>query len=137
MNLFDPSRPRISHKPAFSSGMTIIPQLYLRPIESDSLLVEISAMLPVGGEGPFVSKQFQVQIKLDKLSELITQFRADPEETLSNLFGSDPSGFVPALATEPDAKSWAREQRKQREREDPDFVSSTLTVKTFSLLRRD
>lgn len=115
MNLSDPLRPRIGHSPALKGGLTVFPRLTLK-LDGDPSTVELAAMLPVGGESRFISKEFRATVKTDKLPELIARFYDDPEQTLSDLFGSDPTGFVPAIALEPTSRDWARDQRRISER---------------------
>ena len=135
MNLHDPLRPKVQNRPAFIDGDVVIPQLNLWPTK-DPELVEISAMLRVVGEGPFVSKSFRTEIKLSKLPELISQFNSDPESTLSFLFGTDPSGFVPSISLEPSEKCWAKDQRRSREQEESQRRASRRkpTHSSFSIL---
>lgn len=126
MRLLDPSRPHIQSRPAFLMGSTVIPHLSIFPTKADDI-IEVSAMLPVQGEGPFVSKLFATAVRIEKIPDLLRQFSDDPETTITSLFGADPSGFIPAISTEPEIRSWARDIKKAREsRERPAPKVSTL-----------
>src|SRR6266481_2260223 len=98
MNLYDPNRPKIFHKPAFLPGQYPIPHLQLWPLPNGK--VEISLMLPLKDER-FAGKYFRLEINLNQLPTLVQNFIHDPEEFINEHFGSNrtnsPNFLLPAI----------------------------------------
>jgi len=109
MRLHDPLRPTIAHRLAFLSGMVVIPQPQIWPLEDNPNLIEISMILPIKEVSGFMCKWFRTQISAEDLSQWLTDFRIDPEQTISKTFDND-QGFTPNL----DAKSHV-EPKKPKE----------------------
>jgi hypothetical protein len=86
MNLHDPSRPKILHRPAFSSGWQVIPRLQLWPLENGQ--VELSLMLPVKDER-FAGKWYNIMVDPKDLPMLLSRFQEDPEGFVCVYFGLD------------------------------------------------
>lgn len=92
MNLHDNGRPRIFHKPAFKTGYHIIPRLQIWPLGSEGeenySQVELSLMLPVQ-DTRFAAHWKSKQVEIENLSDLIRQFRDDPERFVKEHFDFD------------------------------------------------
>jgi hypothetical protein len=86
MNLHDPSRPKISHRPAFTSGWHVIPRLQIWP-KSD-MEVEISLMLPIADQR-FSGKWYTETINSVALQEYVEDFYNDPEKFVLDVFNLD------------------------------------------------
>lgn len=105
--LHHPDRPTLNHRPTYLNGHTVIQPLGILPRSADT--IEVSAFLPLLGEGPFVAVRFEREIPEKCLSDLFTNYRRDPEGTLETFFGTEAKR--PALrarvahAPEPKAKS--------------------------------
>ena len=122
MNLFDPSRPRVGHKPALlPSGLCVLNHLEVFPLEEVGM-VKLSCFLPLRGEG-FAAKRFEVQVKEERLPELIRSFRQDPEACLLSLYDISDGMLRPALGQEPSDRALGAGLRKTREAKLPKLPS--------------
>ena len=88
MNLFDPLRPTINGRPAFACGHVVVPAPSVWPRNDGS--VELTMMLPVRGEGAFVSKYYKHTMRANALEDFLQSFILDPEGTLETAFADDP-----------------------------------------------
>ncbi len=96
MNLHDPQRPRILHRPAFTSGWHAIPRLQLWPQSPDR--VELAMMLPIRGEH-FMSKWYTTSATPAEIPSLIAQFVLDPEAFVLQFFDVDTTKLDRTLPT--------------------------------------
>ncbi len=97
MQLYDPNRPKIFHRPAFLPGRYPIPRLQLWPLENG--LIEIAMLLPLQDER-FAGKYFSRTVHLHELPDIISLFWHDPELFLKKHFSNDPNGFRPDIGQE-------------------------------------
>jgi hypothetical protein len=104
MNLHDPQRPKISHRPAFTTGWQIIPRLQLWPLENDE--VELSLMLPVQDQR-FAGKWYNITVNQYEVPDLLKEFRNSPEEFVRLYFGLD----INNLKSEPKASKASVEKQ--------------------------
>ena len=85
--LQSPSRPTLNHRPTYLNGHTVIAPLGIWPLASG--MVEVSAFLPMQGEGISVAGRFERVVHPHELGDLITQFGADPEGFLEDFFAGE------------------------------------------------
>ncbi len=95
MNLYDPQRPTILHKPAFLPGQFPIPLLHIWPLPDGN--IELSMLLPIK-EDKYMGKFFRKIITPEELHFEISSFSFDPEQFVETHFGEDPNGFIPAMS---------------------------------------
>ncbi|SRR6266404_4255446 len=86
MNLHDPNRPRILHRPAFSSGWHVIPRLQIWPKENGK--IELSMMLPIMDQR-FSGKWYSIECHSTTLHDMLKEFTQDPEEFVLSYFSLD------------------------------------------------
>lgn len=92
MNLHHPSRPRIFHRPAFTSGYHVVPRLQIWPLgreeEESYSHCEISLMLPVK-DTRFAGAWKSARVNIADLPDLVRNFRDDPEQFVLSHFNLD------------------------------------------------
>ncbi len=101
MNLHDPNRPRILHRPAFLSGWHVIPRLQIWPKENGKM--ELSLMLPIPDQR-FAGKWYSLECYSTELQDLTKEFQQDPEEFVLSYFDLDITKLnhsAPAISGEP------------------------------------
>lgn len=103
MNLFDPLRRRVGHRPALANTSFVVPTLTLWFIEDDTARVRVSAMVPVVNEA-FSAREVSDIIAVDDLPELLSLYRSDPEATLHKFFDVDLTRMRTRTRTEAQAR---------------------------------
>lgn len=86
MNLHDPLRPKILHRPAFLSGWYVIPRLQLWPKENGK--IELSLMLPIQDQR-FSGKWYSITVREDEISDMVLSYGEDPEAFVLLYFSLD------------------------------------------------
>lgn len=86
MNLHDPQRPRILHRPAFLTGWHVIPRLQIWPKENGK--IELSLMLPIQDQR-FSGKWYTIECYSTELHDLIKEFQQNPEVFVLECFSLD------------------------------------------------
>ena len=105
MNLHDPLRPKILHRPAFLSGWHVIPRLQIWPKENGK--IELSLMLPIQDQR-FAGKWYSITVRPDEIPDLVLSYDENPEAFALSYFDLDVTKLdhtTSATAGEPVMKS--------------------------------
>lgn len=82
MDLYDPARPQTYDRPRVINSYCWVPHLSVWPLPDGK--TQITAMLPIADNE---YKQFIVKIDDAEVSQLLRDYRDDPETTLAGTFG--------------------------------------------------
>lgn len=103
MNLYDPTRPKISSGlPALlNGGPYIVPQVNAYPLANDK--VELRIFVPVMSVSGFVYSSRRTEIFTKDLPEFFDTYRSDPELALRDYFRWEMPAQLPPRAAKPTA----------------------------------
>jgi hypothetical protein len=131
VNLHDPLRPTILHRPAFISGWHVIPRLQIWPKEDGKL--ELSLMLPILDQR-FAGKWYTIECLPTELHDLIKEFKQDPEGFVLLYFDLEISKLDRTIVSPPIEGAISSKKNEDTTKNEEATTSSSSVLSVADLL---